>query len=189
MKELKQKKKEIEGKKKKIFDEYEDNKKKPNWKEEIAEKIWEEIENIKEPYSACPYSTCVAPKYQKLNKLKTEYEKDKKKFLNELPSKLKDILWDNRELTEEIAPEIIEDFNCVTAKEGTIHIVVSLPLGPFFKGKFEKEFQALRLTECWKDYINYYEIKGKTKGPLYRTGIFTPDEEERELTRPSQFEG
>ncbi len=171
--ELKQKKKEIEDKKNKIFDEY--NNKKPNWKEEIAEKIWEEIENIKEPYS-----TCVAPRYQKLEKLKTKYGTDKNKFLSESESELKNILWDNRELTEEIAPEIIEDFDCVTAKEGTIHIVVSLPLGPFFKGGYEERFQKLRLTNKWERYIDFDKLG---KGTLCKNGIFTYDEKEREIEK------
>lgn len=187
MDEIKQKKKDIL----KNFDKY-----KVKWeelKEEIKKdetwgKIWSEKDKIFECASEYELSKKDLQGLNKKSQNKDEFIKELKEVFNQNQNKLKDFLtleylWRNRNLTEEIAREIIEDFDCVKVKKGEIHIVVSLPLGPFFKGKFEQKFQELRLTDDWKEFIGYDEKEGKIKWPLYQNGIFTFDLSERILEK------
>lgn len=186
--------------KEKVFNKH---KGKINWKEDVdwekffAEELYE-CENIEEFINKYGFAD---DKTDELKKLKDKY-KYPNKFINKIKqctsqnlkellnnykrqNKNKEFLWRNRGLTEEIAREIIEDFDCVNIKEGKIHITVSLPLSPFFKVNSEKIFQKLRLK--WDKCIGYDEDEreGKIKWPLYpdQNGIFSPDLEERELEK------
>lgn len=185
MDKIKQKKKDILKK----FDKYE-----VKW-EELKEEIkkdepWGKIWEGKEALFECAIEYELSKKDLKglmeKSQNKDEFIKESKSVFDSNQNNLKnfltmEFLWRNRNLTEKIAREIIEDFDCVKVKEGKIYIVVALPLGPFFKD--EEEFQKLRLTEDWKNYIDYVEREGNLIWLLHQNGIFVRDKEERELEK------
>jgi len=182
----------IEKRKKESFNRYKDTIK---WEEVDKEdkkwenKIWKEEYDIKfaRKYNL-DTNTLNELKNLKSNvsagsefiaKLKERVERQEKlqRFLDDYKM---EFLWKNRNLTEEIAPVIIENYDTVKIKEGTINIIVSLSLEPFFRKKYEVKFQEVRLSEKWGKFVGFDE---KGKGTLCQDNIFTFDNEERELEK------
>lgn len=187
---------EINKRKKEIFDKYKD---KIKWEEVDKEdkkcenKIWKEEYDIEfaRKYNLDTNTlnelknlkSSVLSGSEFIAKLKERFERQDKlqRFLDDYKM---EFLWKNRNLTEEIAPEIIANYDSVEIKKGTINIIVSLSLEPFFRKTYEVKFQEVRLSKKWGEFIGFDEESGEgTLCDTCKTGIFTYDKRERELEK------